>query len=963
MEITEQQNAIIENQGNCFVLASAGSGKTTTVVRKIVNIKTKRPDARILYITFTRKAKKHAVEKIGNIDNVMVTNFHSLAYMVLNSHKQELGMNAIDIVPDSYCTKILSELFPGEDNRKLRKKLDAINRLKVECVSVKEMNPHQKSLYVQFQQIMDANHKFTYSDLLVKFLAMINSRSLKENFLTRVLRFDYLMCDEVNDNNKIQFKILEALLSLNPAAELNCVGDLIQCIEGETKVGNTKAKDLKIGDPVPSYRNGELILSKVKSNIKSDWTTGYEIETESGKKIKVSPNHKLYATLPELPQGHFIIYLMYRFDLGFRIGISQETGYCRNHLKYRLRQELGERLWIIKSVSSKPEAIYWENYYSLKYSLVKAPFELESRGMESEYYLKLFNQFGNNGFRFLEEKNMSFNYPNLVNATFSIEKYNHKRYRINFIAHNIKGSWVSFEFSYNAALYTYLSKFVKLTKAKKDNRFRFRKYFNNYDNAINFLLDLTNSSPFPFVIREQLYMKGVKQNKPVLVFASNIVPYMSVPVHNWGELKLEKVVSVKKVKGDFYSLAIKGTQNFLGNEILSHNTLYTWRGSRPDLCANFMQSHNMTMLPLTKNFRSQMSIIDLGNRMLDIIDDYSDFKYKMNYHKDRGSNVVYRHYDNIDESYYCACQEIQELVRKGIDYRDINVLFRTNNSGNRFERQAIRCGIPFRLLKGNFLNRKIVQYLIQIIRMAHYITEKSPDDEISRYLQPLSYEIAPDIGTKTYKALYNHDCDLGIVDKIKYADKLEVSGIGAARKASFKTFYSVLSRIIEIYTNNRDNSAELITQLSKIALEFKYFRRITNAQFNSVEEDIDEFKSLLEDFGGSIIQRINNLMADFTGSDDSKEEEEDKVVGMTVHQAKGTEAKAIFIIDAQDFPLDFTIDTEGEEEEKRCLYVAITRAMDHLFLFSSVKQNYYADRLFSDFEYYDTNTNVMAYAW
>ena len=98
MELTQEQLDIINYKGVCFVLALAGSGKTYVITHKIRKIKEENPFAKILYITFTRKAKDHAKKKLAGLQGVTVTNYHSLAYRTLLNHKGYLKVKDIDIV-------------------------------------------------------------------------------------------------------------------------------------------------------------------------------------------------------------------------------------------------------------------------------------------------------------------------------------------------------------------------------------------------------------------------------------------------------------------------------------------------------------------------------------------------------------------------------------------------------------------------------------------------------------------------------------------------------------------------------------------------------------------------------------------------------------------------------------------------------------------------------------------------
>jgi len=614
IKFTDEQKRIIEFTDNALVIAAAGSGKTYTCTHKIYHLKKINPFARILYITFTKVAKEEAIDKIGKINNVTVTNFHGLAYSVLSNHKEVLKIDEIDIVNDSYCLRILQSLTGEDSNDKVRKMLEKISSIKNDCLNLENLPLSIQSLYMQFEGMMRKYKKFTYDDLLVIFRQMIKEGTLKEGFYNKILKYDYVICDEVNDTNTIQFRILDDLKRINPEMKLTLVGDLVQSI-------------------------------------------------------------------------------------------------------------------------------------------------------------------------------------------------------------------------------------------------------------------------------------------------------------------------------------------------------YRFRGSVPELVINYANKYNMQILSLSKNFRSQKNIIDFGNNILGIMSEFRDFIYKMNYHKDRGEKVFFSNFNYSEEQYSFVCDKIKYLNSLGIDYGDMRILFRKNASGSFFERAAVHNRIPFKLLKGSLIERKVVSYILNCIRIAKKNSNKNFDEDFENLMGLISFELAPDIGKETFDLVKKSYTNINIIDRIKNIGDLKIKGIGPSKIKSFNIFYKKINNLFDVYSDFSDNHSELINNIGKIVLGFKYFSRQSNAQFESTKEDIEELSCLIEEMDGDITDKINSLSVNSLSKD---VKDKDFIYGMTVHQAKGTESKVVFIIDAHDFPLPFTIGDRGEHEEKRIFYVAVTRAMENLYL-TSCGDFHYANELLENSEFLEVDKSCAKF--
>lgn len=200
-------------------------------------------------------------------------------------------------------------------------------------------------------------------------------------------RFKVVLVDEAQDQNNLQ-NVLFGLItgSIDPVtlkdradgqmtAQTYCkIGDDKQCChldtEIQTRQGVKLARDLQAGDEVLAYRNGKICYQPVRA-FPSSWKNGYRIETER-RGIIVSPNHKIWASRPVLRPGQVLVYLMYREDLGFRVGITNKGADGAKYLDSfggRAFLEKAERMWFLKICDSREEALFQEEVVSLTYGV------------------------------------------------------------------------------------------------------------------------------------------------------------------------------------------------------------------------------------------------------------------------------------------------------------------------------------------------------------------------------------------------------------------------------------------------------------------------------------------------------------------------------------------------------------------------------------------------------------------
>ncbi len=402
--------------------------------------------------------------------------------------------------------------------------------------------------------------------------------------------------------------------------------DLNKCVHGDTVVttrsGTKMVKDLTIGEDVLSLEAGRIEFHRILAKADSSWTRGYRITTATGRTLTMSPDHQIYATdIERVPEGQMALYMMYRKDMGFRLGTStRPTHRTKGGSNSRAAAEHADAMWILE-MGTPEDILYKEQAYSLKYGVPTYIYEGYNHGCDQPRIDKLFQEFGKNGLSLLQKYDLDPRFPHWTNSTNTRGKVS--RRIVTLQAHRGKlprGSFVSIEWTGEAppdcgAIYNV-----------KNGRKLINRYFRDYQEARDFAVVL--AAKFNGTMTETLYLN---KEKLTLITASSLYPGMMVPVQNgslasWGikdmlhitayremaaqlgldisDLKqsksamheriretqeerclsnplppikgspvsLDGIVTVEPIEGGtYFDITVDKAGNFFGNGILSHN--------------------------------------------------------------------------------------------------------------------------------------------------------------------------------------------------------------------------------------------------------------------------------------------------------------------------------------------------------------------------------------------------------
>lgn len=397
--------------------------------------------------------------------------------------------------------------------------------------------------------------------------------------------------------------------------------------------------------------------------------------------------------------------------------------------------------------------------------------------------------------------------------------------------------------------------------------------------------------------------------------------------------------------------------------------IYSWRGAEVGNVKQFtIDFKGCRVFKLEQNYRSTKKIIALANKL--IKNNTTRIEKNLWTSNDEGSEVELKQtYNDIEEAEFVA-EKISSLVAHGSEFKDFAILMRVNALSRILEEKLLTYNIPYKIYGGfKFFERKEIKDTVAYL---HLLTNPNDTDATIRMLGfPKK-----GIGDVTIGQLK----DLAEQNSVSMMDIIN-------NPAEFNIPSSLAKKLIPIqnlFVDLNKNMTEMpLEEFAKYLVEKV---QIKEAIGTKTEEDenkclnIDDFIQSVAEFteaneGAGIDEFLQSitLMRDIDGLDD----EENYVTLMTIHSAKGLEFNNVFLVGLNDglFPLARAInspDTNELEEERRLMYVAITRARKRLFLsrprvkfnFESKRMDYtnqsrFLEEMFDDLKNKKQNSSVF----
>lgn len=367
-------------------------------------------------------------------------------------------------------------------------------------------------------------------------------------------------------------------------------------------------------------------------------------------------------------------------------------------------------------------------------------------------------------------------------------------------------------------------------------------------------------------------------------------------------------------------------------------SIYSFRGANIDNILNYQKQLPGTQLfKLEQNYRSTQTIVEAANSL--IHHNRNQIQKEVFSKNDKGEKIQYKPAYSDKEEALIVAKNIQRIKRQDdCGYDQFAILYRTNAQSRSFEEEFRKQGIPYRIYGGlSFYQRKEIKDIIAYFRLV-----ANPDDE-EAFKRIINYP-ARGIGATTMMKIADcaHQNQVSFWEVIGNVEHYGLN-VNKGTQTKLENFRLLISSFIDrSHTLDVYELGDAIIRESRISEDIMSGK---NADDLARQENLEEFLSGMQTFvagrqeeGRMDEAYLTDYLQDvalLTDADSEGEKDEPRVSLMTVHAAKGLEFATVFVVGLEEniFPSPLAAVSVRElEEERRLLYVAITRAEKHCIL-------------------------------
>lgn len=371
-----------------------------------------------------------------------------------------------------------------------------------------------------------------------------------------------------------------------------------------------------------------------------------------------------------------------------------------------------------------------------------------------------------------------------------------------------------------------------------------------------------------------------------------------------------------------------------------NQSIYSWRGADIGNILNFEKDFpDAKVIKLEQNYRSTQTILDAANSV--ISNNFGRKNKRLWTDNGEGRPIVsYKAMDERDEADFIIGEVDRLSFQEQRSLNNFAILYRTNAQSRVLEEMCMARGIPYKIVGGHrFYDRMEVKDVIAYLRV---IQDPEGDLSIKRIINVPKRGI----GKATLDTLedYARQNGISIYEALLFVDSIE--GIGKKAKNSIKEFVRLIAELMDLA--EKESASEVINQ---VIIRSGYLEELEKGD----DEDQERGKNIKELISAALEYEEKNednsltgflenmaLMSDIDGLD----EEREGITMMTLHSAKGLEFPVVFICGLEEglFPTQRAFFEEHQlEEERRLMYVGVTRAKEKLYLTSAFERTLYGN--------------------
>lgn len=363
-------------------------------------------------------------------------------------------------------------------------------------------------------------------------------------------------------------------------------------------------------------------------------------------------------------------------------------------------------------------------------------------------------------------------------------------------------------------------------------------------------------------------------------------------------------------------------------------SIYGWRGAKVEHVNSFMEDYNNTeVIRLEQNYRSTSVILNAANSLID--NNKDRLGKNLWTEKVEGENIIlYQAYNEQDEARYVA-DVLKDWMLKGGAYEETAILYRSNAQSRAIEEALLRISIPYRIYGGlRFYERLEIKNAIAYLKV---IFNNNDNPSFERSVSNPTRGVGEKTLNKIRQTSKKYNISY-IKASAKLIDEGNISGRGGAGLKDYLEFVAGCKNFIE-----ENTLSELMELIIKETGLYAYHGKEAGEKGKTRTENLEELITATKNFEQSIKEEITNSqiaekyldIISLDSGDRQASEHDDAAQLMTMHSAKGLEFKLVILTGLEEslFPHGRSMESSSQlEEERRLCYVAITRAMEKLYI-------------------------------
>ena len=360
-------------------------------------------------------------------------------------------------------------------------------------------------------------------------------------------------------------------------------------------------------------------------------------------------------------------------------------------------------------------------------------------------------------------------------------------------------------------------------------------------------------------------------------------------------------------------------------------SIYSFRGADVDNILNFPQEFNGThIIKMEQNYRSDGNILNLANSLIG----HNTKRHNKNLWTYRNPGVMptYPYYASDYDETDSIVEDIKDYIAAGNNYSDVAILYRNSRLSYVIERALAREKIPYKLVGGfKFFERAEVKDIIAYLCV---IANPADDQRLKRIINVPARKIGA--ATVDKIATLAQQYKVSMMEIIRNEDLYPAIAKAKPALDSFIKMYDTMCLMA---------NGSTLGELTQSVIKYSGYRKMLEDKGVDGKDELQNAEQVVvaaEEFEHAHIKtNLSEFLAEISllSAVDTLSSEENKVVMMTLHASKGLEFKNVYIIGLEDSIIPSSRDDVGIEEERRLLYVGMTRAKEELHL-STAKQRH-----------------------